>query len=96
MTNVYIVGAGIHPFGRHESSGLDQGVFAVRQALEDVGLDWADMQFAFGGSNAAGSADAMLPRLGLTGVQFINVANGCATGGSALLSGYWAIKSGRP
>jgi len=36
----------------------------------------------------------MLPRLGLTGVQFINVANGCATGGSALLSGYWAIKSG--
>ena len=94
MTNVYIVGAGIHPFGRHESSGLDQGVFAVRQALEDVGLDWKDMQFAFGGSNAAGSADAMLPRLGLTGVQFINVANGCATGGSALLSGYWAIKSG--
>ena len=94
MTNVYIVGAGIHPFGRHESSGLDQGVFAVRQALEDVGLDWEDMQFAFGGSNAAGSADAMLPRLGLTGVQFINVANGCATGGSALLSGYWAIKSG--
>jgi acetyl-CoA acetyltransferase len=36
----------------------------------------------------------MLPHLGLTGVQFINVANGCATGGSALLSGYWAIKSG--
>ena len=94
MTNVYIVGAGIHPFGRHASSGLDQGVFAVRQALKDVGLDWEDMQFAFGGSNAAGSADAMLPRLGLTGVQFINVANGCATGGSALLSGYWAIKSG--
>jgi len=42
MTNVYIVGAGIHPFGRHESSGLDQGVFAVRQALKDVGLDWKD------------------------------------------------------
>jgi len=32
--------------------------------------------------------------MGLTGVQFINVANGCATGGSSLLSGYWAIKSG--
>jgi acetyl-CoA acetyltransferase len=36
----------------------------------------------------------MLPRMGLTGVQFINVSNGCATGGSSLLSGYWAIKSG--
>jgi acetyl-CoA acetyltransferase len=95
MTNVHIVGAGIHPFGRHdEMSGLDQGVFALRQALDDAGLDWDQMQFGFGGSSAAGNADAVMPRMGLTGMQFINVANGCATGGSALLSGYWAIKSG--
>jgi acetyl-CoA acetyltransferase len=95
MTDVHIVGAGIHKFGRTDGvSGLDQGLFAVREALADASVDWADIQFAFGGSSAAGSADALLPRLGLTGVQFINVANGCATGGSALLSGYWAIKSG--
>jgi len=95
MTSVHIVGSGIHPFGRHDDkTGLDQGVFAVREALADAGLDWTDMQFGFGGSSAAGNADAVLPRLGLTGVQFVNVANGCATGGSALLSGYWAIKSG--
>jgi acetyl-CoA acetyltransferase len=94
MSDVYIVGAGIHPFGRHDASGLDQGVFAAREALNDAGREWKDMQFAFGGSAAAGDADAILPRLGLTGAQFINVANGCATGGSALLSGYWAVKSG--
>jgi acetyl-CoA acetyltransferase len=95
MSEVHIVGAGIHPFGRTDGrSGVDQGIYAVREALADVGLEWKDMQFAFGGSSAAGSADAMLPHLGLTGVQFINVANGCATGGSSLLSGYWAIKSG--
>ncbi len=95
MTDVHIIGAGIHPFGRSpDMSGLDQGVYAVREALADADVDWADMQFAFGGSSAAGSADAALPRLGLTGVQFINISNGCATGGSSLLSGYWAIKSG--
>ncbi len=94
MSDVYVIGAGIHPFGRHDASGLDQGVDAARRALGDADLQWRDMQFAFGGSSAAGAADAMLPRLGLTGAQFINVANGCATGGSALLSGYWAIKSG--
>ena len=95
MTDVHIVGAGIHPFGRTEGrSGLDQGYFAAEQALTDAGLPWTQMQFAFGGSAAAGAADALLPRLGLTGVQFINVSNGCATGGSALLSAYWAIKSG--
>lgn len=94
MTDVVIIGAGIHPFGRHELSGLEQGLFAVRQALADCNLIWDDIQFAFGGSSAAGNADAMLPRLGLNGTQFINIQNGCATGGSSLLSGYWAIKSG--
>ena len=89
------MGAGIHPFGRHDDlTGLDQGVFAVREALKDAGVEWSDLQFGFGGSEAAGNADAVMPRLGLTGMQFINVRNGCAAGGSALLSGYWAIKSG--
>lgn len=95
MSDVYIVGAGIHTFGRHPGkSGLDQGELAVRAALQDADLDWNAMQFGFGGSASAGAADAIMPRLGLTGMQFINVNNGCATGGSALLSGYWAIKSG--
>ena len=42
----------------------------------------------------AGSPDTMVSRLGLTGLQFINVHNGCATGGSALISAYNAIRSG--
>lgn len=93
--DVCIVGVGIHPFGRTDGvSGLDQGVFAVRQALADAGVEWADIQFAYGGSDAAGNPDTMVERLGLTGVQFINVRNGCAAGGSALFSAQMAIKSG--
>ncbi|MEM6681790.1 MAG: thiolase family protein [Pseudomonadota bacterium] len=93
--DVAIIGAGIHKFGRTDGkSGLDQGVHAVRDALQDTGLTWEDIQFAFGGSAAAGNADIMVNSLGLTGMQFINVNNGCATGGSAVLSAYWAIKSG--
>ena len=95
MTDVYIVGIGIHPFGRTEGlSGLEQGAFAVRAALADVGLDWNQMQFAFGGSDAAGKADTLVAQLGLTTLPFINVLNGCATGGAALFGGYSAIKSG--
>jgi acetyl-CoA acetyltransferase len=92
---VFIVGAGIHPFGRTPGlSGLQQGVFAVRQALERAGLAWRDIQFAFGGSDAAGNADTMVSELGLTGIPFINVSNGCATGGSAMFGAYSTIKSG--
>lgn len=94
MTDVAIVGAGIHPFGRHPLSGLEQGAHATRLALADAGIDWSRVDYAFGGSAAAGDADTLVSRLGLTGVPFINVANGCATGGSALISAYNAIRAG--
>ncbi|WP_137751429.1 thiolase family protein [Sphingopyxis sp. L1A2A] len=93
--DVYIIGAGIHPFGRTDGrSGRDQGVVAVRQALTDAGIAWPDVEFAYGGSAAAGSADIMVNELGLTSVPFINVANGCATGGSALTAARNAIAAG--
>jgi len=93
--DVYIIGAGIHPFGRTDGrSGRDQGVYAVGQALGDAGIAWDDVEFAYGGSAAAGSADIMVNELGLTSVPFINVANGCATGGSALTSARNAIAAG--
>ena len=95
MSNVYIIGAGIHPFGRTpERSGRDQGAYAVRQALTDASLEWSDVNCAFGGSQASGNADILVNDLGLTGLQFTNVRNGCATGGSALSSARAAIASG--
>lgn len=93
---VHIIGAGIHPFGRTEGrSGRDQGVYAVRQALTDAGLEWADIECAYGGSAAGGAADIMVNELGLTGLPFTNVANGCATGGSSLAAAEAAIASGQ-
>ncbi len=93
--DVAIVGIGIHPFGRTPArTGLQQGAYAARLALQDAGIEWRDIEFAFGGSASSGSADALVNELGLTGIPFINVANGCATGGSSLISAFNAIKSG--
>jgi acetyl-CoA acetyltransferase len=95
MSDVFIIGAGIHPFGRTEGrTGLDQGAFAVRAALADANLRWSDIQVAYGGSDASGKADTLVNQLGLTGLPFVNVLNGCATGGSALFGAQSAIKSG--
>ena len=52
------------------------------------------MQFAYGGSEDAGNADTMVSELGPTGLPFVNVTNGCATGGSSLVSAVRAIQSG--
>ena len=94
--DVAIVGAGLHPFGRHEGvSGLEMAAIAARAALADAGLSWEDVQFAAGGSDAAGNADTSVSVLGLTGIPFINVKNGCATGGSALTTAHAMLVSGQ-
>ncbi len=42
------------------------------------------MQVAVGGSAEVDQPDAVVAELGLTGIPFTNVYNGCATAGSAL------------
>jgi acetyl-CoA C-acetyltransferase len=92
---VAIIGIGIHPFGRTPGkTGLQQGIYAARQALGDAGLEWKDMQFGYGGSYSSGNADALGNELGLTGVPFTNILNACATGGSSLLAACKEILSG--
>lgn len=95
LEDVAIIGIGMHAFGRHDAlSGRAQGALALRAALADAGLSWDQVGVAYGGSHDAGNADALVNDLGLTGIPFINVANGCATGGSALASAVAAIRSG--
>jgi acetyl-CoA acetyltransferase len=89
-----IVGVGLHPFGRFPASAHDMALVAARAALADAGVQWSDIGFAVGGSRDGGHADALVKDLGLTGTPFMSVYNGCATGGSALLSGANAIAAG--
>jgi acetyl-CoA C-acetyltransferase len=93
--DVAVVGLGIHPFGRHPGvSGLDMAAHAARAALADAGIGWDQVDFAAGGSDSAGNADTTVSVLGLTGVPFINVKNGCATGGSALTTAHAMLSAG--
>src|SRR5260370_35529913 len=92
---VGIIGAGIPPFGRHPGvPGLQMAAAAARAALADAGVSWPEIDFAAGGSDAAGNADTSGSMLGLTGVPFVNVRNGCATGGSALTMAHAMLRAG--
>lgn len=95
MSDVSIVGAGLSRFGRQPGvTGRQMAVQAIRAALDDAGIAWPDVDVAFGGSDGSGLADTLVSDLGLTGIPFTNVKNGCATGGSALVAAVNAIRSG--
>lgn len=93
--DVHVVGAGMTAFGRHEVSGLDLAEQALRAALGDAGVSWSDVDFAVGGSNVSGKPDSLVSRLGLTGIPFTTVKNGCATGGVAMATAVSALHARR-
>jgi acetyl-CoA acetyltransferase len=85
MMDVAIIGVGLHPFGRFgETTGIEMGAVAIRNALADAGVQWDDVQFAFAGSYEIDNPDAVVALMGLTGIPFTDVYNGCATAASAL------------
>src|SRR3954468_161192 len=85
MDDVAIIGVGLHPFGRFgDTTAIDMGATAIRRALADAGVEWRDIQVAFAGSYEVDNPDAVVALLGLTGIPFTDVYNGCATAASAL------------
>ncbi len=95
---VYIAGVGMIPFRKPGASETydAMGAGAVRQALEDAGLAYNDMQQAYAGYVYGDSTcgQKALYHVGMTGIPVINVNNNCATGSSALFLARQAVQSG--
>jgi len=95
MDDVAIIGVGRSAFGRFPGvSAIELGAKATRLALADAGITWKDVQFAFGGSYEVDNPDAVVNFLGLTGLPFTDVYNGCATAASALTQAANTIRLG--
>jgi acetyl-CoA acetyltransferase len=84
VNDVYLVGCSRTAFGRFDGEDQDLAEQAVRGALADCGLSWGDVEFAAGGTNGETKPDNLVARMGLTGIPFVTVKNGCATGAVAL------------
>src|SRR6185312_1379343 len=97
MSDVVILGVGIHPFGRFtDKTYEDLGSHAARLALEDAGLTWRDVQTAFLSRMylPATSGARVLRRLGSTAIPICDVEAACASGGVALRQAILAIRAG--
>ena len=85
MTEVSVIGVGMHPFGRFPGkSALDMGADALRAALTDAGISWSDVQTCFAGSLEVSNPDSVVAKIGLTGIPVYGVFNGCATANTSL------------
>lgn len=96
MSDVVILGAGIHPFGRFDESAEKIGAYAARMALEDAGVAWSDIQTAYLARMylPATSGARILRNLGGTDIPIVDVEAACASGGAALRQALLAIRSG--
>jgi acetyl-CoA acetyltransferase len=96
--NVFVAGVGMIPFKKPGTSDPYDvmGAGAVREALADAGIDYADVQQAYAGYVYGDSTcgQKALYHVGMTGIPVINVNNNCATGSSALFLARQAVQSG--
>lgn len=103
MNEIYVVGVGMTPFGRHaDRSVKDLTRMAVVEALADAGVDKGKIGAAFfaNASQAALEGQYMIPgqialrSMGFEKIPIINTENACASASTAFHLAYHYIKSG--
>ncbi len=95
---VHVVGVGMIPFTKPGASDpyTLMGARAAKLALDDAGVNYADVQqacvgYVYGDSTAG---QAAIYGVGLTGIPVFNLNNNCSTGSSALFLARQAVESG--
>ena len=104
MSDVYVLGVGMTPFGKHlETTCSDLARSAARLALDDAGIDVKDIGATFYANTAQGSVEGQhgvkgqhaLRPMGIEGGPFYNVENACTGSSSALNLAYLQVAAGQ-
>ncbi|MDG3009202.1 lipid-transfer protein [Rhodococcus sp. D2-41] len=96
---VFVVGVGMTKFekpGAREWDYPDMARESGTKALQDAGVDYAEVQQAYVGYvyGESTSGQRAVYELGLTGIPIVNVNNNCSTGSTALYLAAQAIRGG--
>jgi acetyl-CoA acyltransferase len=103
MREVGIIGVGAHPTGRFMEKPLKAIAYpAIWRALNDAGVEPADLQAAYVGNSLGGlltgqegvRGQVVLQYSGITGVPVVNVENACASAMTALRGAWLEVASG--
>src|SRR2546430_15399112 len=103
MREVGIIGVGAHPTGHFMEKPLKAIAYpAIWRALNDAGVEPADLQAAYVGNSLGGlltgqegvRGQVVLQYSGITGIPVLNVANACASAATALRGAWLEVASG--
>jgi acetyl-CoA acetyltransferase len=97
MRPVYVVGIGLHRYQRmSDTPYVTLGLTAVREALNDAGIEWKSVESAYTGTAFIGMAASrpMLRHLGATGIAMAQVENASASGSTAVRQACLDVASG--
>lgn len=96
MRAAYVTGVGMSRFGRQASVPVTALVEdAVREALNDAGVDGVDAVFFGSVYGEMGVAQHTLKRLGITGIPIVRLESACATAAVAFHEAVRSVESGR-
>jgi acetyl-CoA acetyltransferase len=93
---VFVIGVGMHRFGKHDVSRRDMHYTAGIAALEDAGVSFRDVGALYTGYIGGNMLDGVTfaKDLGLTGLPVVHVENASATGSSAFREAVLAVAGG--
>src|ERR1700689_5331909 len=97
---VAVLGAGMHEWGKWGRPFVEYGLAAARDALDDAGLGWRDMQFVSGADTIRNgypgfvSGATFAQALGWTGARVSSVYAACASGAVAIANARAQILAG--
>jgi len=97
MEEVYVLGIGMTPFGKHpDKTAADLGAEAINLALADAGVSRQDIEAAWVGHVFQGMAmgQRALYAAGLSGIPIDNVENACSSGSTAIWDAAMALRAG--
>jgi len=95
--DVYVIGVGAHPFGKHGVPVGDMADVAGMAALEDAGIKFPDVDRLYNGYIAAGgmmTGVTFAKEFGLTGLPVVHVENASATGSTAFQEAVLSVAGG--
>lgn len=98
--DVFVLGAGMHEWGKWGRSFVEYGVVAARRALKDAGVAWTDIEYVAGAGTVRNGYPGFVAgatfteALGWNGAQISTSYAACASGAQAIAQARAQIMAG--